>query len=694
MTDQKIEVDTYLEYYVELPFNLSLPSGLYSLNVPKQIKIRRDMYYLQKGNELENPSTIEYQILPQDILFDNNGLVDKSYADYTYKRKMKTVVYIKYKIPFYLTIEKSEFKKKIINKALRIDDISLSPNTLRIFLLKYKKQLNEFLIYYANFYPINNIKHFTQHEIHPLSEYEFSTCHSGINLIIEDIGLQIPPIILDVVSHLRLPESTFISSDKTIELEKLVLNRKSISTLYFQEFFNLARYLYRTNKGLWFSNILINIMASFEAIFHTIEAVDKNFHPFYRKKKTGILNYYLNPHSKNLKSRKITIRAQRKLNRVLKKSGLSYKDSKLILIYLNYGRVIRNYLIHENIVRYNEKKDRIRFNIILGNRKMRFGILYKNLWSNLLRAYDVFNSHIMRLKYPQINWDIPSVYKKTHVATSTRKSEGKSVLVIYNYDWREIDFYNMEPPEFTVPPEKFPIGIKTKDNKIVNLNLDYSRGKYELVNQKYIEDDKFIAEWIIFSIDITYEEFVHQFENKTLNIVIDRTDQIYIFRSCQNCDFIIPIHRHIQYNNNRCPKCKQIFDLQEYERNAWKDLFVRALIDREYEDALKYGKFALKLDSDNPELWNDYGLANLKNNQSEKAIFCFKKSIELNPNLPDPYFNLGCTYSLSKNPKSAIDYLKKAIERNIEFKGKALKDPDFDNIKDLLEFKNLFKNIQ
>jgi len=101
MTETKIEVDAKIEYFIELPFNLSLPTGLYSLNKPNQIKIRRDIYYLQKGNELENPSTMEKLFLSQDQLFNEYGLFDESYSEYSYKRKMKTVIYSRYKIHFF-----------------------------------------------------------------------------------------------------------------------------------------------------------------------------------------------------------------------------------------------------------------------------------------------------------------------------------------------------------------------------------------------------------------------------------------------------------------------------------------------------------------------------------------------------------------------------------------------------------------
>jgi len=249
----------------------------------------------------------------------------------------------------------------------------------------------------------------------------------------------------------------------------------------------------------------------------------------------------------------------------------------------------------------------------------------------------------------------------------------------------------MDLPKFTVPPEKFPIGIITKDDKLINLNIDYSRGKYELVSQKYVKDDQFYAEWIIFKFDITFDEFEQNFNNKTLNIVIDRKDQLYIFRSCLFCDFIIPVHRHILFKNDECPKCKNKFDLDKYQKEAWIALFIDAMQKEQYEYALKYGRIALDLDNNNPELWNDIGLTLLKLNKIDQAIICFNKSSELDKSLPDPFYNLSCAYSLKNDLEPAIKYFQMAIELNLEFKEKALKDSDFDNIRNTNQFKNLLK---
>jgi len=696
MTESKIEVDAKLEYFIELPFNLSLPTGLYSLNIPNQIKIRRDIYYLQKGNELENPSTMEKRFLSQDQLFNEDGLVDKSYSEYSYKRKMKTVLYVHYKIPFFLRISKEEFRSKIINRELRYRDISIPEKILRFYYNKFKNQVNVFLKYYSNFYPINNSKQITQHEIRPLSNYELSKCESGINLILEDFGVQLPPIIEDSGNYFGIPESTFVNIQKTNELEKLILDRKNIPIQPYQEFFNLARGFFRTNKNTLLPNIILNTMTSFEAILHTLEMNDPKFHHFKKIKNKKILSFYFNSFRKKLKHRKVTQKAQRRLSSILREKLpeiKQFRKSRTIIQYLNFGRLIRNEIIHKGILKYIEKKNRIRFAFIMGNKgiERRIGIKLDIWWDYIMNAYNAFNLHILKLKYPSINWDHPSIYKKTHLATSTQKSEGKTVLVIPNYDWREIYSHNMDLPSFTVPPEKFPIGIITKDNKLVNLNIDYSRGKYELVSQKYINGDHFYADWMTFKFDFTFDEFERQFKNKTLNIVINRKDQLYLFRSCENCEFIIPVHRHIQYNNNECPKCRYKFELAKYHKEAWIALFNDALRKEEYEFALKYGKIALDHDQNNPNLWDNIGFTFLKLNKIDQAILCFNKSCKIDESLPNPYYNLSCAYSLKKDTESAINYLQKAIEINPEFKIIALKDSDFNNIRDSTQFKNLLK---
>jgi len=703
MNEKRKEVNAFLEYYIELPFNLSLPSGLYTLNIQNQIRIRRDLYFLQHGNEIENISTMLKKIESQDKVFNDNGLVDDSLSTFTYKKKMKTVISMRYKIPFYITINESEFYRKIIERELRLKDIKIPEKTLKFFYNRFKNQINEFLLHYVNYFPINDINHLVQYEVRPLSSYELSKLESGINLIFRNIGIQLPPLIEDVGNYFGIPEFTFTNIDKIKEFEKLILNRKKNPILPYQEFFNLARMLYRTNKETMISNIIINIMTSFEAIFHTLEDIDPIFssfklirNPGKGKKRTSVLNFYLNSFKTNNRKKKVTQKAQRKLIKLLRNNNIKIKNSlnsRKILHYLNFSRLIRNQIIHEGKVRYNKEKNRIRFKFKMykGHPNRTIGINLKVLWDLLLQAYRALNIHILNLKYPHLKWDLPSTYEKTHIATSVTESQGTTVLIVPNYDWRETYSYNMTLPEFAVPPEKFPIGIRTKDEKLINLNLDYQRGKYEVVSQKYVSDNDFFAEWITYDFDFTYEEFKRKHEKKSLNIVINRGEQVYNFRSCINCDFIIPVHRHIEFKNNSCPKCKNKFNLEKYQKDIWVSLTANAFKDEEFEEALRYNEIALYHDKKDKLLWNERGLILLKEDKVEMAKQCIEKSIELDPSFPDPYYNLSCTYSLMKEVQPAITNLKKAIGLNPHFKEQAKTDPDFKNIKDEDEFKGLLK---
>jgi len=264
--------------------------------------------------------------------------------------------------------------------------------------------VNEFLKYYSSFYPINNSKHITQHEIRPLSNYELSKCESGINLIIEDIGVQLPPIIEDSGNYFGIPESTFINIHKTNEFEKFIRNRNSIPILPYQEFFNLARGFFRTNKNTLLPNIIVNIMTSFEAILHILEKTDPNFYYFKSIKNKSVLNFYFNSFRKKLKHRKETQKAQRKLINILRKNLLDIKQTRklrTIIHYLNFGRLIRNEIIHEGVLNYSEKKNRIRFTFIMRNKgiERRLGINLDIWWDYIMDAYNAFNLHILKLKF-------------------------------------------------------------------------------------------------------------------------------------------------------------------------------------------------------------------------------------------------------------------------------------------------------
>jgi len=95
------EIKAWISFYLELPFHLGLPTGHYALHIPNQLKLHRDLYSIQKGNEIENPSTLENFIAPQERLFNDKGLCSEEYKD-LYKRKMKTTIFRKFTISYKL----------------------------------------------------------------------------------------------------------------------------------------------------------------------------------------------------------------------------------------------------------------------------------------------------------------------------------------------------------------------------------------------------------------------------------------------------------------------------------------------------------------------------------------------------------------------------------------------------------------
>jgi len=108
---ETLEVNGLLEFYVELPFNLSIPTGLYTFDKPKQIMLRRDMYYFQKGDELEDFQKFQPIYAPQDKVFNEYGLIKEEFEDYKFKRKMKSVLFKRYPM------------KSLINKKITIEQL-------------------------------------------------------------------------------------------------------------------------------------------------------------------------------------------------------------------------------------------------------------------------------------------------------------------------------------------------------------------------------------------------------------------------------------------------------------------------------------------------------------------------------------------------------------------------------------------
>jgi len=707
MNEYKDKIEVFLEYYVELPFNLALPTGYYALNIPRQLRIHRDMYFLQKGNEIKNVATLQRQIVPSERLFDDRGLVDNIFSEFNYIRKMKTVIFAHYKIQLKLIIEKKEFKEKFARGLIRYFDLKIPSELTEAYYKRFRGEINEFLSYYKNYFSINDKNHIIQHEIHSLSSYEFSKCTTGILLVYNNQGIELPPIIEDYGNYYGIPECTFsykLNEKKFIEFEKYIIQRKQIPLFPYQKMFDLAKECYRTKKKDMISLVIINAITAIESMLNILEAFDPIFSELKLKrenesygnykKKVPILNFYLNfyrrikdkhrPHTIIRKTRILLSKLIVKIHPSLNKISHGF----FILKYLNFTRLIRNQILHEGDIDYDKEKNIIRFKF-LNNIKE---IDYDKLWSNILKSYDALNSHILNLKYPQIDWNIESNYLKTHIATSVAPSKKGLVLVIPNIDWREIHSYNYDLPEFTIPPEKFPIGIKTSDGKLINLNLDFERGKYEVIDQRITENGEPEVIFKAFPVKLTYDEFKESYENKTLNIFISDHNLFYNFRNCPNCDFILAIHRHIGYKNNKCPKCKSEFNLDQFTKDYYLGKYEDTKKKGEYNKALNNLDLAIKKDQNDANLWDHRAFILIKVNDYDLAIKSCDKALEVDPNFYNAYYNKACSFSLKSDDLNAISNLEKAIKGDIKYIELAKTDSDFNNIRNMKEFKELLKN--
>lgn len=704
MNDYKDKIDVLLEYYVELPFNLALPTGYYALNIPRQLRVHRDMYFLQKGNEIENIATLQRQIVPSERLFDDRGLVDNIFSEFKYIRKMKTVIFAHYKILLQLTIEKKEFKEKFMNGLIGHNDLKIPSELTEAYYKRFRGEINEFLSYYKSFFTINDKNHLIQHEIHPLSSYEFSKCSTGILLVYNNQAIELTPIIEDYGNYYGIPEFTFshqFNEKKFAEFEKLITQRKQIPLFPYQKMFDLAKEFYRTKKKDMISLIIINAITAIESILNILETIDPIFaklkikreNEYFGKykKSVSILNFYLNFYRrKKDKDRPYTIIRKTRflLGKLIIKNHQSLKKISqgfLILKYLNFTRLIRNQIIHEGDINYDKEKNIIRFKYF--NKLIE--IDYDNLWSHILKIYNALNLYILSLKYPQIYWKIESNYLKTHIATSVAPSKKGMVLVIPNIDWREIHSYKYDIPEFTIPPEKFPIGIKTSDGKLINLNLDFERGKYEVIDQRITKNREPEVLFKSFLANLTYDEFKEKFDRKTLNIFIHAKNLFYNFRNCPYCDFILAIHRHIGYKNNKCPKCKNEFDLVRFTKDYYLGQYEDAKEKAEYNRALKVLNIILEKDQKDVNIWGNRAYILIKLGKYNLAIESCDKALELDPNFHNAYYNKACAFSLNNRVENAQNNLRIAINGEPKYKELSKSDSDFDNIRESKEFQKL-----
>ena len=95
------------------------------------------------------------------------------------------------------------------------------------------------------------------------------------------------------------------------------------------------------------------------------------------------------------------------------------------------------------------------------------------------------------------------------------------------------------------------------------------------------------------------------------------------------------------------------------QSSGLKDSVSIQLLNRQYDEAIRLGKKALKLDSTNTWAWFSMGQANLALLRYKKALGNFQEAIKNNPGSIPLFYALGKTYSsLGDHKKAALSYEK------------------------------------
>ncbi|GFN40385.1 MAG: TPR_REGION domain-containing protein [Marine Group I thaumarchaeote] len=101
----------------------------------------------------------------------------------------------------------------------------------------------------------------------------------------------------------------------------------------------------------------------------------------------------------------------------------------------------------------------------------------------------------------------------------------------------------------------------------------------------------------------------------------------------------------------------------------------------DYNSAMKAYDRVLQIDVTNADAWNLEGLVYYEQKNYAKALDCVEKSIESEPTFGMGWYNKSCYLSLLNQVPDALDALKRSIEIDVKNAKRAVKDPDFLNVR-------------
>ncbi|MCP4642795.1 MAG: tetratricopeptide repeat protein [bacterium] len=130
-------------------------------------------------------------------------------------------------------------------------------------------------------------------------------------------------------------------------------------------------------------------------------------------------------------------------------------------------------------------------------------------------------------------------------------------------------------------------------------------------------------------------------------------------------------------------------DLAPGWSRPYNDLAVLFRLSDRMAEAEEFALKALELDPDNVATHNNYGNLLLATDRLDDAEDAYLRAIELQPDQPKPYFNLACLASRRGNTDDAFAFLNCAIALHEIWREEAKSEPNFDNLRELPEFRRL-----
>ena len=119
------------------------------------------------------------------------------------------------------------------------------------------------------------------------------------------------------------------------------------------------------------------------------------------------------------------------------------------------------------------------------------------------------------------------------------------------------------------------------------------------------------------------------------------------------------------------------------------------------DEAIAEYKKALTINPDDAKTHGNLGVAYGEQGKYDLEIASFQKVIAINPDDAEAHYNLGVVYDMQGKSEKAIESFQKAISINPKYLemgastnwGRPQTDNDFDNIREIQEFKQLIKWI-